>query len=80
MDPNVDNMTLASVFGVSLNRYGFIDKAASYVTLGETSRPGVYVAGAATGPETIDDSIAQGQAAALAALTRAGTRQVRAAE
>jgi heterodisulfide reductase subunit A len=28
----------------------------------------VFVAGAATGPETIDDSIAQGQSAALAAL------------
>jgi heterodisulfide reductase subunit A len=33
-----------------------------------TSRPGVFVAGAATGPETIDDSIAQGQSAAMAAL------------
>ena len=29
---------------------------------------GVFVAGAANGPETIDDSIAQGQAAAMAAL------------
>jgi heterodisulfide reductase subunit A len=28
----------------------------------------VFVAGAATGPETIDDSISQGHAAALAAL------------
>jgi len=28
----------------------------------------VFVAGAATGPETIDDSIAQGSAAAMAAL------------
>ncbi len=36
-----------------------------------TSRPGVFVAGAATGPETIDDSIAQGQSAAMAALTLA---------
>jgi heterodisulfide reductase subunit A len=31
----------------------------------------VFVAGAATGPETIDDSIAQGQSAAMAALTAA---------
>jgi heterodisulfide reductase subunit A len=28
----------------------------------------VFVAGAATGPETIDDSIAQAEAAAIAAL------------
>jgi len=36
-----------------------------------TSRAGVYVAGAATGPETIDDSIAQGHAAAMAVLSAA---------
>lgn len=80
MDPNVDNMTLSSVFGVKLNRYGYIDKAASYVTLGETSRAGVFVAGAATGPETIDDSIAQGQAAALAAITLRAVPAMQAAE
>jgi heterodisulfide reductase subunit A len=36
--------------------------------MGATSRPGIFVAGAATGPETIDDSIAQANAAALSAL------------
>ena len=68
MDPNVDNMLLASIFDVKLQQHGFIDKASSYSALGGTSRPGVFVAGAATGPETIDDSIAQGQAAAMAAF------------
>ena len=72
MDPNVDNMVLSAVFGVGLNRYGYIDKAASYATLAQTTRPGVYTCGAASGPETIDDSIAQGHAAAVAAMTRAG--------
>ena len=33
-----------------------------------TAVAGVFVAGAATGPETIDDSIAQGHAAAARAL------------
>ena len=55
------------MFGVSLQPQGFIGKANAYATFGETSRPGVFVAGAATGPETIDDSIAQGKAAAIAA-------------
>ena len=68
MDPNVDNMTLGAVFGVDLNKYGFIAKPSTYAHMAETSRPGVFVAGAATGPETIDDSIAQGSAAAMAAL------------
>jgi len=69
MDPNVDNMTLAAVFDVKLEKHGFIQKASSYAQMSETSRPGVFVAGAATGPETIDDTIAQGRSAAIAALT-----------
>ncbi len=69
MDPNVDNMTLSAVFDVKLEKHGHIAKASSYSNMSATSRLGVFVAGAATGPETIDDSIAQGQSAALAALT-----------
>jgi heterodisulfide reductase subunit A len=71
MDPNVDNRQIASVFGVALQPQGFVGKANAYASLGETSRPGVFVAGAATGPETIDDSIAQGKAAAIAAFALA---------
>ena len=71
MDPNVDNMLIASVFGVKLQKHGHIERASTYSAMGGTSRPGVFVAGAAIGPETIDDSIAQGQAAALAALASA---------
>ena len=68
MDPNIDNKQLSSVFGTDLEVNGFIDQANSYTTLGQTSRPGIFVAGAAKGPETIDDSIAQGNAAAMAAM------------
>ena len=68
MDPNVDNARLASTFGVQLERHGYIAEGNTYGALGQTTRPGVFVAGSATGPETIDDSIAQGTAAAMAAL------------
>ena len=68
MDPNVDNVLLASVFGIKLEKHGFLGRADAYATIAGTSRPGVFMAGAAAGPETIDDSIAQGQAAAVAAL------------
>jgi len=71
MDPNVDNKTIAQVFGVALEPHGFLARGSSYGHTAETSRPGVFVAGAATGPETIDDSIAQGHAAAMAALAHA---------
>ena len=74
MDPNVDNKTIASVFGVALEEHGFLGKGNSYATFGETSRPGVFVAGSATGPETIDDSIGQAKAAAMQALALAYSR------
>jgi heterodisulfide reductase subunit A len=69
MDPNVDNPTIAETFGVDLEEHGHIAAANRYGAMGHTSRPGVYVAGAATGPETIDDSIAQGHAAAMSVLS-----------
>jgi heterodisulfide reductase subunit A len=68
MDPNVENFTLAEIFGIDLQAQGYIAQQASYGGVGLTSRAGVFVAGAAAGPETIDDSIAQGQAAAITAL------------
>jgi heterodisulfide reductase subunit A len=80
MDPNVDNMTLAAIFDVKLEKHGHIGKASTYANMSATSRPGVFVAGAATGPETIDDSIAQGQSAAMAALTAAQAAVKQAAE
>jgi heterodisulfide reductase subunit A2 len=80
MDPNIDNLTLSAVFDVRLEKHGHIMKASSYSAMGGTSRPGVFVAGAATGPETIDDSIAQGQAAALAAFAAASGDARQAAE
>jgi len=68
MDPNVDNARLAKTFGVQLETHGYIAHGNNYGALGHTTRPGVYVAGSATGPETIDDSIAQGAAVAISAL------------
>ncbi len=80
MDPNVDNMTLSAIFDVKLHEHGYIGRGLSYSAMAETSRPGVFVAGAATGPETIDDSIAQGQAAAMSALMMAQQGTLEAAE
>ena len=75
MDPNVENKSIAGVFGVKLQEHGHIARGSSYASLGETSRPGVFAAGAACGPETIDDSIAQGKAAAMAAFALVSQKQ-----
>ena len=68
MDPNIENPQISEIFGVDLEPHGHIQRLSSYDSIAGTSRSGVFVAGAAIGPETIDDSIAQGQAAAMAAL------------
>jgi heterodisulfide reductase subunit A len=70
MDPNVDNKDIASVFGIELETHGYIDSGTSYGVMGQSSRAGVFVAGSALGPETIDDSIAQANAAAMSALAQ----------
>ncbi len=80
MDPNVDNMTISAVFDVELHKHGYIARKDTYGIMGATSRPGVFVAGSAIGPETIDDSIAQANAAALSALAAAEGRNLEAAE
>jgi heterodisulfide reductase subunit A len=80
MDPNVDNMTISAVFDVELHKHGYIARKDTYGIMGATSRPGVFVAGSAIGPETIDDSIAQANAAALSALAAAEGRILEAAE
>ena len=72
MDPNIDNAIIASTFGVQLQKHGHIYCEDTYGGVARTSRAGVFVAGAATGPETIDDSIAQAQGAAMAALSLRG--------
>ena len=78
MDPNVENKSIAGIFGIELEPHGYVGRANAYGTLGETSRAGVFVAGAATGPETIDDSIAQGHAAAMSAFALVNRAEARA--
>lgn len=68
MDPNMDNGKLAATFDVGLESHGYIDRQNTYGVFGGTTREGVLVAGSATGPETIDDSISQGAGAAMTAL------------
>ncbi|WP_038046824.1 CoB--CoM heterodisulfide reductase iron-sulfur subunit A family protein [Thioalkalivibrio sp. ALJ24] len=63
MDPNADNPEISQVFGVGLEKHGFLERAEQYTNTCGTTRKGIYACGAAYGPETIDDSIAQGAAA-----------------
>lgn len=68
MDPNEENPGISRVFGVGLEKHGFLDRAEHYTNTCGTTRRGIYAAGACYGPETIDDSISQGHAAAMRAV------------
>jgi heterodisulfide reductase subunit A len=59
---------LASALGVEVDRHGFVVEPDPVGRPGETPRPGVLVAGMASGPRDITDTVLGASAAAAAAL------------
>ena len=68
MDPNLDNREIAKVFGVGLEKHGFIDRGEHYTSTFSSTRRGIYVGGAALAPEDIDTCISHGLAMAIRAI------------
>jgi len=68
MDPNEDNPDIAKVFGVGLEKHGFIDRGEQYTSTFSSTRRGIYVGGAALAPEDIDTCISHGLAMAMRAV------------
>jgi heterodisulfide reductase subunit A2 len=68
MDPNLENPEIAKVFGVGLEKHGFLDRGEHYTSSFATARPGVYVGGSALGPEDIDTCVSHGLAMAMRVL------------
>lgn len=68
MDPNLGNPEIAKVFGVGLEKHGFLDRGEHYTNTGSSTRRGIYVGGAALGPEDIDSCISQGLSMAMRAV------------
>lgn len=64
MKPSDGSGDLAKLFNVELNDSGFYKEIDEKVANISTRAPGVYIAGTATGPKNIPDSIAQAGAAA----------------
>jgi len=69
MEPQPDQHTVAATFGVSRSPDGFFLERHPKLAPVETTTEGVYLAGACQGPKDIPDSVAQGAAAAAAALS-----------
>ncbi|MGD8882808.1 MAG: CoB--CoM heterodisulfide reductase iron-sulfur subunit A family protein [Desulfobacterales bacterium] len=63
--PNASTVQLAKRLGLKLNQHGFC--ASEPLDMVATSKPGIYVCGAAQGPKDIPDSVQQGSSAAARA-------------
>ena len=69
LEPQADQSEVARTFGVSLSPDGFFLEKHPKLAPVETATDGVFLAGACQGPKDIPDSVAQGGAAAAAALS-----------
>ena len=71
MEPSAGTRAIAQLLGVQQNKYGFIEAGGtSGLDPVATSKEGIFVAGAASGPADLDDSISRaGLAAARAVAT-----------
>lgn len=69
MEPSVGTRSMAQVLGLEQNKYGYIAAGGSTgIDPVATSRPGVFVAGAAAGPSDLNDSFATAGLAAARAV------------
>ena len=69
MEPSAGTRAISQLLGVKQNQYGFIEAGgAGGLDPVATSQDGIFVAGAASGPADLDDSIAKAGLAAARAL------------
>lgn len=67
MEPSRGTKEIAKTLGLKQNKYGFIETPHDTLDTVATSVPGIFAAGAATGPKDLDDTIGMAGAAAMKA-------------
>jgi heterodisulfide reductase subunit A len=67
MSPSEGTKDMAGVFNLPLESHGYIATIGGPLNTVETSVPGIFVAGAATGPADLEDSVSMGGNAAMKA-------------
>jgi heterodisulfide reductase subunit A len=73
MVPSAGTRQMAEMLGLAVDEFGWWTEAESNLAPLETGRPGIFFAGAGTGPKDIPEAVAQGSGAAgkvLSLLTR----------
>lgn len=76
MEPSDGTKAVAEMFGVKKNKYGFIESIGAPLNTVSTNVPGVFAAGAATGPADLEDCISSAGAAAMKALAAVRSQTV----
>ncbi len=67
MEPSEGTVELSKIFNLPLESHGFIETVGGALNTVETSVPGIFAAGASTGPADLEDSVSMGGAAAMKA-------------
>jgi len=73
--PPPDLAQLAGVLGIELDENGFVSSGGADSGLTATTRPGIYVAGCASGVKDIRESVAESKAAAVNAMRHLDRRR-----
>ncbi len=71
MEPSAGTKEVAALFGVPVGPEGFLTPRSSDLNPVDSGLPGLFYAGAATGPKAIPDAITEGMGAALRAFQHA---------
>jgi len=74
MEPSTGSLEVADQLDLPLEDHGFIETTSGPLDTVETSREGIYVAGAAAGPKDLEDSISMAGSAAAKAVSAARSR------
>lgn len=69
MEPSQGTRTMAEVLGLPTNKYGFVDRPHGSLDTVSSSVPGIFLAGACTGPSDLDDVMSTAGAAAAKAVS-----------
>ncbi len=69
MEPSAGTREMAKIFGLKQNKYNFIETIGGPLDTVSTSVPGIFAAGACTGPADLEDTISAAGLAAMKALT-----------
>ena len=68
MEPSVGTKEMADAFGVTKNKYGFIETIGGALNTVSTNVEGVFAAGACTGPADLEDTISAAGSAVMKSI------------